>query len=43
MVVTLPSCARLGPLEFPRPGTDLTTYAMSSAISRLMTIAKTFQ
>jgi predicted small lipoprotein YifL len=42
MVVTLSSCTHLGPLEFPQPGTDLTTHEMSSAISLLMVIAKPF-
>jgi hypothetical protein len=42
MVVALPSYAHLGPLEFPPPGTDLTMQEMSSAISFLMAIAKTF-
>jgi hypothetical protein len=42
MVVALPSCAHLGPLEFPPPGTDLTTQEMSSTIFLWMAIAKTF-
>jgi hypothetical protein len=36
MVGAFLSCAHLGPLEFPPPGTDL------SMISLLMTITKTF-
>jgi hypothetical protein len=42
MVVSLSSCANLGSLEFPPPGTDFTTHEMSSTISLLMAIAKTF-
>jgi hypothetical protein len=42
MVVALSSCPHLGPLEFPLRGTDFTTQEMSSTISILMAIAKTF-
>jgi hypothetical protein len=42
IVVALPSCAHLGPLEFLPPGTDLTTQEMPSTISLMMAIAKTF-
>jgi hypothetical protein len=42
MVVAFPSCAHRGPLEFPPPGTDLTTQEMSSTISLLMAMVKTF-
>jgi hypothetical protein len=43
MIITLTSCAHLGPLEFPPPGTDLATQEMSSKISILMAVANTFR
>jgi hypothetical protein len=42
VVVALPSCAHLGPLEFPPLGTNFTKQEMSSTISLLMVVAKTF-
>jgi hypothetical protein len=42
MIVAIPSCAHLGPLQFPPPGTGLTTQKMSWTIGLLMAITKTF-